>query len=75
MVLYTCKICNFSTNKSTNYNRHLTTKKHSKNVYLLSFQEKKESPDSFHDKHDNGFKNTKLEIQTITNGGNKQQEF
>ena len=32
MVLYSCDICNFSTNKTTNYNRHLQTKKHLKNV-------------------------------------------
>merc|ERR1711871_500600 len=32
MVLYNCIICNFSTTKTTNYNRHLKTKKHIKNV-------------------------------------------
>jgi hypothetical protein len=32
MVLYTCDICNFSTNKTTNYHRHLQTKKHIKNI-------------------------------------------
>ena len=33
MVLYTCEICNFSTNKTTNYQRHLQTKKHIKNEH------------------------------------------
>lgn len=32
MVLYTCKECNFSTKKTTNYQRHLYTKKHIRNV-------------------------------------------
>ena len=34
MVLYSCINCNFSSNKSTNYNRHLTTKKHLKYLKL-----------------------------------------
>ena len=32
MVLYTCQICDFSTNKTTNYHRHLNTKKHLRNI-------------------------------------------
>ena len=36
MVLYSCNICNFSTNKTTNYNRHLQTKKHLKNVEFMN---------------------------------------
>ena len=32
MVIYTCNNCNFSTNKTTNYHRHLQTNKHIKNI-------------------------------------------
>jgi len=32
MVIYNCQICNFSTDKSTNYSRHLITKKHLRKV-------------------------------------------
>ena len=32
MVIYTCNDCNFSTNKTTNYHRHLQTNKHIKNI-------------------------------------------
>ena len=32
MVLYTCDICNFSTSKTTNYHRHVVTKKHLKKI-------------------------------------------
>ena len=32
MVLHVCQICNFSSHLLTNYNRHLKTKKHQKNV-------------------------------------------
>ena len=32
MVLYECKYCNFKTKLKTDYNRHLKTKKHGRNV-------------------------------------------
>ena len=36
MTNYECQICNFSTHIKCNYNRHLTTKKHLKNVSELT---------------------------------------
>ena len=32
MPLYECKNCNYSTKRLTEYNRHLKTKKHAKNI-------------------------------------------
>ena len=37
MVLYECKICNFKTKLKTDYNRHLNTKKHGRNVESANF--------------------------------------
>jgi len=34
MVNYFCTVCGFKTTKLTNYDRHLKTKKHSRNMYL-----------------------------------------
>ena len=34
MVLYSCKICNFSSKIKTHYNRHLNTKKHANKIEL-----------------------------------------
>ena len=32
MVLYECKLCNYSSKIKTQYNRHLKTKKHERNL-------------------------------------------
>ena len=42
MTNYECQICNFSTHVKCNYNRHLTTKKHLKNVSELTKNDKNE---------------------------------
>ena len=47
MVLYTCNICNFSTSKITNYNRHLNTKKHFRKVNEISWLENNKSENTF----------------------------
>ena len=39
---YECQICNFSTHVKCNYNRHLTTKKHLKNISELTKNDKNE---------------------------------
>ena len=37
MVLYECKCCNFKTKLKTDYNRHIKTKKHGRNVDMNIF--------------------------------------
>lgn len=41
MDIYVYKICNFNYHIKCNYNRHLTTKKHLKNVSQMSQNEDK----------------------------------
>ena len=53
MVLYTCNICNFSTSKSTNYNRHLNTKKHFRKVNELSSLENNKSENALNHQKQN----------------------
>ena len=44
MVLYECKLCNYSTKLKTDYKRHLNTKKHAINENLLSENKNKMTP-------------------------------
>ena len=32
MIIHTCKVCNFSSRQSCDYNKHLTSQKHKNNI-------------------------------------------
>ena len=76
MVEYICKKCNFSTNKKTNYNRHLKTQKHLGDKIIKNFScgcgKKYKSRSGLwrHNKICNGtmeIKKIKLEIEELKN--------
>ena len=75
MVLYSCNICNFSTNKTTNYNRHIQTKKHLKNVELMELSNNvyTKTKNNYFTNEDNK-KNTKIQQKDI-NYDSKKQDF
>ena len=75
MVLYSCNICNFSTNKTTNYNRHLQTKKHLKNVEDNNMSEDKNNEKKREDKYINDILLYTKTDNIIMNYHNNQHKF
>ena len=44
MVLYKCELCNFETKYTTNYNKHLLSNKHKRNIEKNEFEKQKNMP-------------------------------
>lgn len=57
MVLHKCELCNFSSEYTTNYKKHLNSKKHKRKVNSLKEGKKKEKEQILHQKRTNQAKN------------------
>ena len=65
MVLHTCEICNFSSEYTTNYKKHLRSKKHLRKIKSLNQGNKNEKEQKIHQKHQKRTKSQKQQSEFI----------